>query len=883
MKVAVQKREVPRSRRLTFSISLGFAVVSCASVAVYRWANSHYAERIVEMGGDVSKGSGLTDNFRRVWGAWGKQREAATDAPTIPTLHFDLRRKNIGKLAVKRNEALEKGYLVQEPGDFVPADIRVTNGTRRKKVRAKIRLKGDFIDHLRGDKWSFRVRVSGDDQILGMRVFSIQHPKVRGYAHENLVLEHMRREGVLAPRYEFVRVVINGRDKGIMALEEHFSKELLESQHRRESVIVRFDESLKWRTIVLMGQTVDFSAPYPLVTPFQSGKVSVTPNLTRDLQTAVSLLRGFLSRDLAPSAVFDPEVTARFLAVAEIWGAEHTLSWNNIRFYFNPITGLLEPIAFDCNLQDAAFMYIPSLLVSVYRAIDNMTADWLEDPRIRGPFLRELRRISTEHAKTVTWERYAAREKELHKILHQEFPLIRDVGFAFYRIRAERLARIDEDNFRSMPLMPPNYPVLMHAFVQPTTDGQQLELYNLVPYPLNVTEITFESSAVKMSVKVPFILPPTRGMAAPTPIQIQLEGQDVATPIKTYVTANIVGYPITKLTKKTLKAKHYSPKATAPVLPEVTWSELLAKHRYVVRDGNTAKLGPGEIRIKSPLILPRGGRLTVAPGTQLQFRTGAFLLARGPVHMMGTATAPIDIGPTQVDFPGMAVLDAAEESVWTHVRVHDTRGLAFGSWMPTGSVMFYQSKVKLVNCTFKNSKSEDMLNLVRCDVVLESVTVEGCKSDAIDMDFCTGSVRGGLVRDIQGDGMDVSGTTLDLRGMRFDQIKDKAISCGEGSTLTVDDVHISNTGTGLASKDSSKVTISNSTFEDIKFFAVIAYMKKPEYGFGHVTASKLIIEGSGVPFRAQKGSSIEVDGKMIPPVDVNVDALYTVGPMRKEK
>jgi hypothetical protein len=26
-----------------------------------------------------------------------------------------------------------------------------------------------------------------------------------------------------------------------------------------------------------------------------------------------------------------------------------------------------------------------------------------------------------------------------------------------------------------------------------------------------------------------------------------------------------------------------------------------------------------------------------------------------------------------------------------------------------------------------------------------------------------------------------------------------------------------------------------------------------------------------------------VDGKMIPPVDVNVDALYTVGPMRKEK
>ena len=42
----------------------------------------------------------------------------------------------------------------------------------------------------------------------------------------------------------------------------------------------------------------------------------------------------------------------RFLAVAEMWGAWHVLRWHNIRFYVNPVTLKLEPIAFDANTGD---------------------------------------------------------------------------------------------------------------------------------------------------------------------------------------------------------------------------------------------------------------------------------------------------------------------------------------------------------------------------------------------------------------------------------------------------------------------------------------------------------------------------------------------------
>ena len=92
-------------------------------------------------------------------------------------------------------------------------------------VVRKLRLKGDYTDHLEGKKWSMRIHVKKKDQIFGMRRVSIQARRTRAFHAEAIVLEHYRREGVLAPRYAFVNVSVNGDDIGLMAVEESFSKE----------------------------------------------------------------------------------------------------------------------------------------------------------------------------------------------------------------------------------------------------------------------------------------------------------------------------------------------------------------------------------------------------------------------------------------------------------------------------------------------------------------------------------------------------------------------------------------------------------------------------------------------------------------------------------
>ncbi|MCK4818516.1 hypothetical protein KA005_22290, partial [bacterium] len=95
----------------------------------------------------------------------------------LPKIHIDIKFKNIQKIHQKRAKALSDGILVQVPDDFVPAVIQYDN----RSIKVKLRLKGDWTDHLEGKKWSFRIHVKGNDQLFGMRRFSIQHPKVRGF------------------------------------------------------------------------------------------------------------------------------------------------------------------------------------------------------------------------------------------------------------------------------------------------------------------------------------------------------------------------------------------------------------------------------------------------------------------------------------------------------------------------------------------------------------------------------------------------------------------------------------------------------------------------------------------------------------------------------
>lgn len=419
-------------------------LIAAALIAFVAWTNLAFmagAAVLEEIRPSIQSLTGATsfrDAVAALTGAPYRFTQAWLADEEVPRLHIDIKFKHLHKLHQKRDEAIAQGLLQTSSDDFVPAKIRIGERT----VRVKLRLKGDYTDHLEGEKWSFRVHVKKKDQLFGMRRFSLQAPRTRGFQAEPIVLDHYRQEGVLAPRYSFVEASINGNDIGLMAVEESFSKELLESQQRREGVIIRFHEDPFFANLVRNGIHGPYENFYvSRITPFGSSAIAKSPILSEQLDVAIGLMRGFLDGELEAAEVFDVERTSRFLAVSEVWGSSHAISWHNLRFYLDPISLRLEPIAFDVNMQ---VTYIRDGLVSLS---EDFAALLLEDPSIRAAFVRNLRRIAAEMRDGITTDHVKDLEAPLLRILNREFPLRAAMKMQDIERRARMLLSVREENF----------------------------------------------------------------------------------------------------------------------------------------------------------------------------------------------------------------------------------------------------------------------------------------------------------------------------------------------------------------------------------------------------------------------------------------------------
>ena len=263
-------------------------------------------------------------------------------------LIIDIKHKDYQKLAYKRKIALEEGVLHPKPDDYVPAKIT----WRGKTVKVKLRLKGDLSDHWARDyKWSLRVKAKGGETILGMKNFSLQHPRTRGFFNDWYLHKILKNMGFIALRYDFVDVTINGKHLGIYNLEEHFEQKLLENNQRINGPIVRIKDHLLWYLVNpktgFTQEQLDEMYTISPIDAFTTSKIKENKDLIKNFNTAKNLLEAFRRGKLSTSQVFDTEKLAELFAVIDLLGYQHTTAYSNIRFYYNPITSRLVPIGYD--------------------------------------------------------------------------------------------------------------------------------------------------------------------------------------------------------------------------------------------------------------------------------------------------------------------------------------------------------------------------------------------------------------------------------------------------------------------------------------------------------------------------------------------------------
>ena len=452
-------------------------VIATGAIALLEAARPTLAHSGLERPQDVARAVLLAP--------WNAAVAFARPAP-VEEIRIDVQFKYMHQIHEKRAAALRAGVLLPSDADLVPATL--WHGSTA--LPGGLRLRGEQIAGLDGEKWPLRIELDPGAYVFGMRRFSLMDPKTRGFQAERFPHEHLRRLDVLTPRTFFVRVVLNGRSLGTMLLEEHYTKELLEAQDRREGVVVRWDDRAYWDAVARIGGPGTFdSHRVAELQAFKRGRIDRLRPLSRQRATAVGLLRGFHEGTLPAREVFDLERTARYLAVAELWGSASALRWNHLRFYFNPITSRLEPVGTRFNL------HTPHPRNGLASLESTIPSRMLADPDLRAAFVAAAHRVADEVLDGDLLDELREREFADLAVLHREYPW--QAPFDFDRV--ERRARLLRAlrvpvlaRFGAASASAPGAATPLRARVREGDAGASLELVNTLPVEIVVTDVTLQ-------------------------------------------------------------------------------------------------------------------------------------------------------------------------------------------------------------------------------------------------------------------------------------------------------------------------------------------------------------------------------------------------------
>jgi hypothetical protein len=829
----------------------------------------------------------------------------------LRTIHVDLDPEASARLQDVYDRSMRLRYIAQEEGDLVPATIRADG----KTIEGKVRIKGDFLDHLDTDKWSLRVELKSD-KLWGMSRFSIQHPKTRSYLWEWLFMELARMDGLLAPRTDFVNVVMNGNATGIYYLEEHFTKELVESQGRREGPIVRFVEDtfldMEQQYIVTLGYSSETVEPAKKITAarvaaYGEKRLAQSENLGRQLNEALAMMRDLQAdRDgRRTHELLDVLTNARFHALSTLFRTSHGVNWKSRRYYHNPVTARLEPIVFDTGAGallktrdpveilkyvSPAYLKNGPFYQALFREIGRITsAEYLDPvlaevtPRLRH--FEELMRAEGLDDPLMDTSAIVAELRQqqvhLHELVHPREPVSFESRLLTDDVKADRPAGTIEVQAwanTKVPYVVTGFRLGSGVFLPAASveiDGRVERLAGEdgpVVLPSDGKRVLFrfrsdEREAILRDVN-----------------QIKdavLSGGEVDKSLK--LTLSVLGRLITEadvqeeplITRKF--GADWDSEGGRPVAPSL--QEALGRHAFLRHEAETGRLEivAGTHDVRGDLIVPDGHPLHAGPGTVLRFGAQNAIISGEPLYFEGSEEAPIVLepGPGLASWAGVAVLQADEKSVWRNVHVRDTDVIRRGGWMMTGGVTFYLSQVDLYSTRFDDAHGEDALNVFGVPCLLDGVVIDTCASDAFDGDFVTGLVtRSTFIASVE-DAVDVSGSELAVEDSRFIRIGDKAVSAGEDSTVYVKDCVVESASIGVASKDFSRVQVDGLEILETINYGFALYIKKAEFGPSTVTAENVTLGRMGRgDFIVQTTCELTLNGVSHQGVPVDVKEMY---------
>ena len=782
-------------------------------------------------------------------------------------------------LAFEREKALNSSENHREGMDFsyVPASIMYLD----KLIPVKIRLKGDRQIHFEHDnQWSFRIKVKNDNTIYGMKNFSIQKPRARNYIHEWIFHEVLRREDLISGRYFFAEVDINGNNLGIYAFEEHFEKRLIENNQLREAPILKFEEN----------RSRNFRVS--LIAPFDEKSLADTVQFSY-FNKANELLDGFRRGTLSISDVFDSKKLGKYFAITDILQMPHGALWKSIRFYYNPITSLIEPIGYDGHhgielMGNNSFLVCEIGVNSDAGWIHDGYGDWFKmifnenetfDYNFVSSYFSSLWKFTDSEYFDELFDEIGDNLENNLTLIARDFPLLADHALSFgpdlftfsKKPFYDRQKRI-RNNLNNLSL---------HAHIGKIENGKvNIELGNPETLPMIVEGLSIKDSLI-------------------TPINMNhiLPARDANDYIKYQ---SIIFQCDTTLQKMILDSLNFvkivyslpgwGQSSETEILPFIDPLSLpnnsdlirnlpsMEKIQFVEIDSISKSIfiNKGKWIVDKDIAFPGGYKVYASEGVELNLINNACILSYSPLFLKGSEDLKIHIFSSDTTGQGIAILNAKESSVFENVVFENLSNISKSGWILTSAINFYESNISIKDCLFLNNHSEDFLNIIRSNFTVTNSEFHNVFSDAFDADFADGSLADCKFINCGNDAIDISGSKVLINNVIMDGIGDKGLSAGEKSELIAKNVTIRNSEIAVASKDLSEISAESINISDCRIGYTV-FQKKSEYGAAVIRVSGGRLINVELQYLLEENSALIVDGVSRNPDRTNVqDILYGV-------
>ena len=288
----------------------------------------------------------------------------------IKTVNISMSPNNYVRMQKERSSMVSNYVLKgnQWFGDNNYFKVRYNDGIS-EDVKAEIKLFGMNPDHFRdSDGHSFRLRFDGK-QGFGDKKVNFLNPRSRDFITDPLLnIIYGKLYGGLKINYKPVRVVLNKSNYGIFYMEDFFDKYFIEQNQKRESLIFEIsNDSIYYNHL---GEDESFLA--------------IGTKLDQMYHNDYD---SFIDK-------FDINKIKALIVLASVINDEHPLSDINMHWYYNNVTGLIEPTIREGFVKKTTSINIDKILANnaIINDIYNkhINSDFLYDMKSNLALIKEI-------------------------------------------------------------------------------------------------------------------------------------------------------------------------------------------------------------------------------------------------------------------------------------------------------------------------------------------------------------------------------------------------------------------------------------------------------------------------------------------------------------